>query len=72
MLVLPQNVIESLAEFVMVIMLVMELVVSMISLLYWNGQLVCTPASTGLFVCLASCVQVIPAYPPGGHTSAGS
>ena len=22
--------------------------------LYWNGQLVCTPASTGLFVCLAS------------------
>ena len=21
---------------------------------YWNGQLVCTPASTGLFVCLAS------------------
>ena len=30
----------------------------------------CTPASTALFAC--DCVQVIPAYPPGGDTSAGS
>ena len=30
----------------------------------------CTPASTALFVC--GCVQVIPAYLPGGDTSAGS
>ena len=30
----------------------------------------CTPASTALFAC--GCVQVIPAYPPGGDTSAGS
>ena len=33
-------------------------------------KLVCTPASTALFAC--GCVQVIPAYPPGGDTSAGS
>ena len=34
----------------------------------------CTPASTALFACLSGsdCVQVIPAYPPGGDTSAGS
>ena len=33
----------------------------------------CTPASTALFACPRSdCVQVIPAYPPGGDTSAGS
>ena len=33
-------------------------------------KLVGTPASTALFAC--GCVQVIPAYPPGGDTSAGS
>ena len=34
----------------------------------------CTPASTALFACPGGrdCVQVIPAYPPGGDTSAGS
>ena len=34
----------------------------------------CTPASTALFACPSGsdCVQVIPAYPPGGDTSAGS
>ena len=37
-------------------------------------KLVCTPASTALFACPSGsdCVQVIPAYPPGGDTSAGS
>ena len=34
----------------------------------------CTPASTALFACPSGsdCVQVVPAYPPGGDTSAGS
>ena len=52
MLVLPQNVIESLAEFVMVIMLVMELVVSMISLCYFYG----------LSVRLEGCIQNAEAF----------
>ena len=41
-------------------------------LLVYTGmdKLVCTPASTALFAC--GCVQVIPAYPPGGDSSAGS
>ena len=42
-------------------------------ILEWT-KLVCTPASTALFACPGGrdCVQVIPASPSGGDTSAGS